>query len=64
MRILLLSTILPILVVGCSDDKSSATGNDASFSGMVESQVEAMDKARAVEGALKDAVSKRREQSE
>lgn len=54
---------LSVLMTGCSDNKSARVTDDASFSGMVESQARAMQKARAVEGVLLDADKKHRLES-
>lgn len=62
MKKLLLLVSLSVLSVGCTDDKSATVTDDASFSGMVESQAKAMEKAKALEGVLLDADKKRREQ--
>ena len=61
-KILLLVVPLSVLVAACSDDKSDTVKDDASFSGMVESQARAMQKAKAVESVLMDADKKRREE--
>ncbi|NNG14476.1 MAG: hypothetical protein HKM22_04885 [Gammaproteobacteria bacterium] len=61
--LLILLVPLSVLIAGCSDDKSATVEEDASFSGMVESQERAMQKAKALEGVLLDADKKRREES-
>lgn len=63
MKSLLLVVSLSMLIVACSDDKSATVKDDASFSGMVESQTRAMEKAKAVDGVLMDADKNRREQT-
>ena len=62
MKKILLLISLSILSAGCSDNKSSKVVDDASFSGMVDSQTKAMEKAKALEGVLMDADKNRMEQ--
>ncbi len=64
MKFLLFLVSLSVLIAGCSDDKSATVTDNASFSGMVDSQVKAMEKARAVEGLLRDANKQRNEQAD
>lgn len=54
---------LSMLLLGCSDEQAARLENDASLSGMVESQAQAMQKARALDGVLQDADKKRREEA-
>lgn len=60
---LILLLPLSVLMTGCSDNKSAKVEDDASLSGMVESQARVMEKARDVEGVLQDAERKRRMES-
>ena len=62
MKSLLLFVSISLLISGCSDNESSKVSDDASFSGMVDSQAKAMEKAQAIEGVLMDADKKHREQ--
>lgn len=54
--------VVSVLIVGCSEEESAKVGDDASFSAMVDSQAQAMQKARALEGVMRDAEKNRREQ--
>lgn len=51
---------LSMLLSACSDNKSAKVADDASLSGMVESQAKVMQKARDVEGLLQDTDKKHR----
>ena len=50
-----------VLMLGCSENKPAKVDDEASFSSMVDSQAKAMQKARDLEGALREAEKKRRE---
>ncbi|WP_126454112.1 hypothetical protein [Sulfuriflexus mobilis] len=54
--------VVSVLIVGCSEEEPAKVGDDASFSAMVDSQAQAMQKAKALEGVMRDAEKKRREQ--
>ena len=60
--LLILLVPLSVLIAGCSDDKPATVKEDASLSGMVDSQARAMQKAKDLEGVLLDADKKRREE--
>jgi hypothetical protein len=53
---------LSVLITGCSEDKPAKVKEDASLSGMVDSQARAMQKAKDVEEVLLDADKRRREE--
>ena len=61
--LLILLVPLFVLIAGCSEDKPDTVNDNASFSGMVDSQAKAMQKAKDVEGVLLNADKKRREES-
>ena len=58
----ILFALLPMWMVGCSENKPAKVNEEASFSRMVDSQAKAMQKAKALEGVLQDAENKRREE--
>jgi hypothetical protein len=60
-KVLLLIVPLFVSITGCSEEKSATDKDDASFSGMVDSQTRAMQKAKDIEGVLMDAEKNRRE---
>ena len=53
---------LLVLFAGCSENKSSKVNEEASFSGMVNNQAKAIEKAKALEQQLQGAERKRFEQ--
>ena len=60
--LLILLVPLFVSITGCSEDKPDTVNDNASFSGMVDSQAKAMQKAKDVEGVLLNANKKRREE--
>ena len=60
--LLILFVSLLVLTVGCSENKPAKVNEDESFSNMVDSQAKAMQKAKALDGVLRDADKKRREE--
>lgn len=62
-RLLILLLPVSVLITGCSEDKPAPVKEEASLSGMVDSQAQAMQKARNLEGVLLEADKQRREQS-